>query len=194
VYQAANCRIFYTLANVYNLDQLWHDAATAAWDDDTLCVEDSTGYPSAVNATSSKTAPKPPSNLSSNLDYASIPLPPSTPSTALLISDVGDPVSHKAGEFAVCTIPSKKGNKECKPMKIHCGTEKVLKTVNALLSPCVLANEDGDCAGHNVRCKPMSAKDTKAHKSKVNKKRFDGFCKTSVGTVTLCAKATPLER
>lgn len=43
-YEAADCRIYYTLKNVYNMTRLWRDAAAAAWTDPSLCVEDSTGY------------------------------------------------------------------------------------------------------------------------------------------------------
>jgi hypothetical protein len=65
-YEAADCRIFYTLANVYNMTRLWHDAVTAAFDDRSLCVEGSTGY-----ANSSKPAPKPMISVSPplNIDF-----------------------------------------------------------------------------------------------------------------------------
>lgn len=48
IYDASDCRIFYTLKNVYNMTQLWRDAATATWADDSLCVLDSTGYSDKV--------------------------------------------------------------------------------------------------------------------------------------------------
>jgi hypothetical protein len=43
-YQAADCRIYWTLDNVLNFTRLWADAATAMWDDQSLCVAKSTGY------------------------------------------------------------------------------------------------------------------------------------------------------
>ncbi|KAL6711648.1 hypothetical protein ACN47E_004582 [Coniothyrium glycines] len=53
-YEAADCRIFYTLDNVYNMSRLWRDAVAASFDDRTLCVEGSTGYTNG-----SKPAPLP---------------------------------------------------------------------------------------------------------------------------------------
>lgn len=53
-YEAADCRIFYTLKNVYNMPNLWRDTVTAAFDDPSLCVEGSTGFTNA-----SKPAPEP---------------------------------------------------------------------------------------------------------------------------------------
>ncbi|KAI9657704.1 MAG: hypothetical protein M1821_002880 [Bathelium mastoideum] len=59
-YEAADCRIYYNLANVYNMPQLWRDAAKATWEDRSLCVEGSTGYSTPSNGTTtSKTPPAP---------------------------------------------------------------------------------------------------------------------------------------
>ena len=58
-FEAADCRVLYTLRNVYNMTQLWHDVASAIWDDTSLCVEDSTGYPSIRNNASIKSTPTP---------------------------------------------------------------------------------------------------------------------------------------
>lgn len=54
-YEAADCRIFYSLENVYNMSRLWRDAVAASFDDSSLCVEGSTGY----SGNSSKPAPTP---------------------------------------------------------------------------------------------------------------------------------------
>jgi len=56
-YQAADCRMYYTLKNVFNMTRLWHDVATAAWDDPSLCVEGSTGFPTGRNTTSTQAPP-----------------------------------------------------------------------------------------------------------------------------------------
>jgi len=53
-YEPADCRIFYTLANVFNYTRLWSDAVTAIFDDTSNCVSGSTGF-----SNSNKTAPKP---------------------------------------------------------------------------------------------------------------------------------------
>lgn len=67
-YEAADCRIYYTLRNIWNMTQLWRDAAAAAWDDPTLCVEGSTGF--STTAGQPRTNGSPP-----NLP----PVPPAAP-------------------------------------------------------------------------------------------------------------------
>ena len=57
-YESADCRLFYTLQNVYNMSQLWRDVAHAAWQDSSLCVTNSTGFPTGRNSTSSKEPPR----------------------------------------------------------------------------------------------------------------------------------------
>ncbi|KAK4462867.1 hypothetical protein QBC42DRAFT_200254 [Cladorrhinum samala] len=43
-YEAAHCRIFYTVRSIYNMTRLWSDVAKVAWTDQGLCVQGSTGY------------------------------------------------------------------------------------------------------------------------------------------------------
>jgi hypothetical protein len=47
VYEAADCRIFYTFENLMNYEVLWQNAADALWGNGTLCVKGSTGQPSS---------------------------------------------------------------------------------------------------------------------------------------------------
>lgn len=54
VYEAADCRIFYTFNTVYNYTNLWQYAANAIWSNPGLCVQGSTGYATA-NGTASNT-------------------------------------------------------------------------------------------------------------------------------------------
>ncbi|RMZ66681.1 peptidase S41 family [Pyrenophora seminiperda CCB06] len=56
-YEAADCRIYYTLKNLYNMTQLWHDVSAAAFVDSSLCVQGSTGF-SATNNTKPSPPPK----------------------------------------------------------------------------------------------------------------------------------------
>ncbi|ORY06404.1 hypothetical protein BCR34DRAFT_571405 [Clohesyomyces aquaticus] len=56
-YEAAECRIYYTLANAYNMSRLWRDAAAATWTDTSLCVHNSVGYAVRVNDTETKAPP-----------------------------------------------------------------------------------------------------------------------------------------
>jgi hypothetical protein len=57
-YESADCRLFYTLQNVYNTSQLWRDVAHAAWLDPSVCVMNSTGFPTGRNSTSKKEPPR----------------------------------------------------------------------------------------------------------------------------------------
>ncbi|KAL0934506.1 peptidase s41 family protein [Colletotrichum truncatum] len=58
-YAAADCRLYFTIDNVYNMTTLWHDVSRAAFQDPSLCVEGSTGYTSRNGTASPKTPPKP---------------------------------------------------------------------------------------------------------------------------------------
>jgi hypothetical protein len=49
IYDAANCRIFYTPKTVYNQTALWQYAADAIWKDSSLCVQGSTGFATPNN-------------------------------------------------------------------------------------------------------------------------------------------------
>jgi hypothetical protein len=54
VYEAADCRIFYTFNTIYNYTNLWQYAANAIWSNPGLCVQGSTGY-ATTNGTASNT-------------------------------------------------------------------------------------------------------------------------------------------
>ena len=68
-YEPADCRIFYTLANVFNYTRLWSDAVTAIFDDTSNCVSGSTGF-SNSNKTVPKPAPAAPAPLSLDLVHS----------------------------------------------------------------------------------------------------------------------------
>lgn len=60
-YEAADCRLYWTLNNALNMTRLWYDAAGAIWGLglNSSCVPGSTGYAShGVNATATAAAPK----------------------------------------------------------------------------------------------------------------------------------------
>lgn len=58
-YEAADCRLYYTLRNIYNMTQQWHDVAAAAWTDPSMCVEGSTGYSTTGQSASARKPPVP---------------------------------------------------------------------------------------------------------------------------------------
>lgn len=50
-YLPADCRIYYTLSNAYNMSRLWRDVAAAAFDDPaTYCIEGSTDFRNTTKA------------------------------------------------------------------------------------------------------------------------------------------------
>ncbi|KUJ16945.1 uncharacterized protein LY89DRAFT_684938 [Mollisia scopiformis] len=51
-FEAADCRIFYTINTVFNYTLLWKYAADAIWTNPSLCVANSTGFATAANAPS----------------------------------------------------------------------------------------------------------------------------------------------
>lgn len=56
IYQAADCRIFYTEKMLADYTYLWQYAADALWTNPGLCVKDSTGHPSAAPNVTTTTA------------------------------------------------------------------------------------------------------------------------------------------
>ena len=56
-YEAAQCRIYYTLASVFNFTELWQHAARATWTDPALCVKYSADHPSATSKKTDTTGP-----------------------------------------------------------------------------------------------------------------------------------------
>jgi hypothetical protein len=58
MYEAADCRLYFTLDNVLNMTRLWRDVANAAWTDSSVCVAGSTGYSTTGNKMASSLPPQ----------------------------------------------------------------------------------------------------------------------------------------
>ena len=58
-YEAAECRIYYTKASVFDMSALWRDAAHATWTDPSLCVKYSTDHPSSTGKVTDTVGPSP---------------------------------------------------------------------------------------------------------------------------------------
>jgi hypothetical protein len=74
LYSAADCRIFYTKDNFWNMTNLWKYAAAAAFTNPEYCVANSTGYGygSSSNSTSSRSTSAPSTvspNINPNISY-----------------------------------------------------------------------------------------------------------------------------
>jgi hypothetical protein len=135
-YEAADCRLYYTLDNVFNMTRLWRDAAAATWDNPSLCVSGSTGFPSARNTSSSL----PPPARSAQPPKFDIELAKSVPSSN---DTFGSPDALQAGPTkASGAITGCKSNKDCLggakclPTSLKCGSGNPV-SVNACLPECV---------------------------------------------------------
>lgn len=69
VYEAANCRIFYTKDTVYNFGKLWRYAANAIWTNPELCVQGSTGIASHGNSSNISGPPAGSPSVNPNIIY-----------------------------------------------------------------------------------------------------------------------------
>lgn len=171
-YDAAECRLYYSLQNVYNLTRLWTDVARAAWDDPSLCVEDSTGY--AVRNTT--TQPKAPpmrtvqapdlnldhitfSDLASNISH--------TPS--LFDAFTKDTVSTTNLKQCFDTVTSKDcagTTLKCRSFQVDCNSDgKAFRNMNACLPD--TTNVAGAC-GDNMFFMPTIDVDSKKNMAKRN--------------------------
>ncbi|KAF2130075.1 hypothetical protein P153DRAFT_315688 [Dothidotthia symphoricarpi CBS 119687] len=122
-YDAADCRVFYTLANVYNMSRLWRDTVTAAFDDPSLCVEDSTGY-SNSSSNFTKSAPEP-----ALVESYNVHLDLNEPDSVLIANDLdlsGGPQDSESRAFSYtidnCSPNGGCGrfvNKQCEAVWLH---------------------------------------------------------------------------
>lgn len=110
-YEAADCRLFYTLANAFNMSRLWRDAITAAFDDPSLCVEGSTGFSNSTSAPSAQ----------ANVQAASLNFDFGSPDTALIDDSLdlsGGPQDSTTPAFSNAITPCNKS--ECQNRNQRC--------------------------------------------------------------------------
>ena len=143
-YEAADRRIYYTLSNVYNMTQLWRDVAAAAWKDSSLCIEGSTGYPTARNTTSDK---NPPGRTSQTpgLDFDLAIKVNFNINETLGLMDGISPTLLGTGDIVPCSSGCL-GGTSCQSITIHCQNGKPL-TISACLPRC--RSWDKSCPGTN---------------------------------------------
>lgn len=192
-YVAADCRIYFTLDNVYNMTILWHDVARAAFEDPSLCVEGSTGYNSRDG--SSKAPPK----------LTAVPVP--APAPAALFTGDEDPLTQdglpaaqvKIGrqvETVLCeptsSNPCPRGG-VCQPITVTCSSG-----LSSQKFACVAQCQKGENKCHNVNdyCRAnknagetksdtFGASSTKTGNNFKGGKVVSGFCQPKVGTAAL---------
>ncbi|KAL5405541.1 hypothetical protein PMIN06_002127 [Paraphaeosphaeria minitans] len=171
-YDAAECRVYYTLKNIYNLEQLWKDVAAAAWDDPSLCVEGSTGYSERHNATEAKTPPKRTAQAPNmSLDHITFSDLASNISGSPSLYDVIQKDSVSTTDLKQCfdtnaSTDCKGTTLQCRSFPVDCnGDGSVFKEMSACLQD--TTNFAGAC-GDNMFFQPTTDADSKKNLPKKN--------------------------
>ncbi|KAF1837498.1 hypothetical protein BDW02DRAFT_565981 [Decorospora gaudefroyi] len=196
-FEAADCRIYYTMANLYNMTRLWHDVSAAAFDDMSLCVQGSTGF-----STTNNTSPSPPP--APQAQHPILTLGPSNPnpSPALEQSEWDDnpndglrgPKSRgtSSTQFHLCTPDGRCPDltTTCRPIRIYCSSQGD-KEVKACLPRCVSWANSPSCPGGT--CLPQVSKDAKIRNSKAvyTENLSAGLCYPHYGTRSLGCRLDP---
>jgi hypothetical protein len=189
-YEAADCRIYYTHANVYNITQLWRDVATAAFVDTSKCVEGSRSF-STTNNTNPSPPPIPqaqePILSLSAVDQVRFDEDPNDD----LSADDGRP--RGANDFTLCPSSGvcQDGRSVCRTIDIKCYGEDP-RPVKVCLPP--YNNSMGSSACSNT-CKILQKAETKAkgYTSGFSEPLLSGLCTPRTGTRKLgCARNTPV--
>ncbi|KAF2186875.1 hypothetical protein K469DRAFT_705404 [Zopfia rhizophila CBS 207.26] len=191
-YEAADCRIYYTLANLYNMTRLWRDVSAAAFDDPSLCVEGSTGY-----STTNNTNPKPPPKLE---DQKSLVL--TTPVTEQIEFD-DDPdgglqnavgANRGGKDIVACTNGAcTDGISVCRTVPVKCSNGKTINA-QACLPPCSNSGPGSGCKG---TCNVLQKQESKVSSSRGGARQpfsgqlYSGLCFPNVGTRNLGCPANP---
>jgi hypothetical protein len=188
-YEAADCRMYYTIANIYNMTRLWQDVAAAAWTDPSLCVAGSTGYPSARNS-SSPLAPPPRTAVPGNFDFdvANFATPANN-SNGQAGMQAGP--SKPSGAITGCPLSSNQctGTSACLDTGLKCGSG--LKYVKACLPRCTSADRKcpntSECVYDSIAPSKLNAVAGKS--AKINSPVYNGHCRPSSATNSLpCPK------
>ncbi|KAH7123676.1 hypothetical protein B0J11DRAFT_318649 [Dendryphion nanum] len=160
-YEAADCRIWYTLKNVYNFTQLWHDVSTAAFVDPSLCVEGSTGF-SKKNGTTSKPPPKVETQrlvLSQNNTVIEKVQHDYDPKGGLQNDEVE---AQRSRQFAPCDSQDKceKGFSPKVYLSTSCTQICICRPVCSTFKPCPAVTSSGGCNPDTSELKPFGNKQT----------------------------------
>lgn len=186
-YQAADCRIYYTLSNLYNMTRLWYDVAAAAFTDPSLCVQGSTGYSSSTNTTSPLPPPKPITNTTTTLSLSHQQTFDENPDPGLHAA-YGRPIG--GNEITLCPSSGvcQDGKSQCKDIDISCAGEGT-KRVSACLPPCTNRKGSTSCPG---TCNILQTQESKvglSRQASYGETLYSGLCYPKVGTRKLgCAR------
>ncbi|KAF2795817.1 hypothetical protein K505DRAFT_301442 [Melanomma pulvis-pyrius CBS 109.77] len=191
-YEAADCRIYYTLANVYNFTRLWHDVAAAAFTDPSLCVDGSTGF-STTNNTTPNAPPKPESQRPTlNQDNPTIEQVEFEENpTGGLHDAFGKPIG--GNEIVLCPTSGVclDGKSQCRSVAITCPGIKGEKVVKACLPPCTNRKGSTSCPGTCIILQTQESKVGLASTANYGGNLFSGLCYPKQGNKKLGCPANP---
>jgi hypothetical protein len=177
-YEAADCRIYYTLANVFNMSRLWRDAAAATWDDTSLCVEGSTGFPSARNTSSTQAPPaRPAQTVNLSLNDIAQPIGLAGNDTTGYADDLQAGPVRPTGEIKSCRSNSECGGGTCAETFIRCNG--AFKPVLACLPRC--SSNDPSCpksseCDYNSKA-PSKLNQVSGKSASINQPLYLGWCR-----------------
>ncbi|KAF2677117.1 hypothetical protein K458DRAFT_320524, partial [Lentithecium fluviatile CBS 122367] len=176
-YDAAQCRIYYTLNNVYNMTRLWRDTAVATWTDPSLCVQDSVGYAKGPNMTTTKSPPER-TTQSPTLDLGEID------DVDFYINSTGGLVAGRSladsnnQKLEECGANKSCGQSyKCKPLTVSCpkGGKSQSQTVPLCVKRCLNTN-DCNCQFLNSVDSKRNAPDPKSKMPDERLSLYEGFC------------------
>ncbi|GKT41583.1 peptidase S41 family protein ustP [Colletotrichum spaethianum] len=161
-YAAADCRLYYTLDNVYNMTTLWRDVARAAFEDESLCVEGSTGYTSR-NGTTPKPPPKPTAIPAPAPELATTYTVDTDPNTQNGLSAAQTPLGRQFVQ-ALCNPKVENpcpGGGVCQEFRLRCSNGELGSAVHACMPQCQVG--ELKCVSSSQVCKKnRNAAETKA--------------------------------
>jgi hypothetical protein len=186
-YEAADCRIYYTLANVLNMTQLWRDTVAAIFDDNSRCVEGSTGF-----STTNNTSPKPPPKLEADPPVFDAPLLyqagfNENPDGGI---QAAKGPSARTNDIVLCSAGACQAPARCVQVTVTCSSGKTIKPF-ACLPPCQNRLGSNGCKG---TCKNLNIAESK--NNAVNGQSFgqdlrSGQCFPNIGTTSLGCPSNP---
>ena len=194
LYEAANCRIFYTPYTFNNLTKLWEYAADAIWNKPELCVQGSTGYASTTKAQSTKSPPNETESINANathdivntfqLNKATSDLPPDFAGqehdgVKLATASIGQSCGTSAGGSGC-------GSQGLKCMRVNvCG-----RTANRCVLPC--DSHHDPCGGNRCFITSTGFETGQGFKKKVGRGHCPLPCQSRSGSDSASPTSPPL--
>ncbi|KAH8893440.1 hypothetical protein GQ53DRAFT_685109 [Thozetella sp. PMI_491] len=190
-YIPANCRLYYTLANAWNMSALWRDVDTAVWKDPSKCVEGS----SDLKAGSTITTPPAPTGepVRPTLDYIEASDHNEHDGPGALADKPSG--ASKAWEAQICAKASdcKDKNFPCQTVEFKCAGKSGLYKNKLCVGRC-LKHGSAACTNPNhYGCGHLVGKEGHTaliadsfRKSKVVDGLYSGVCVPYIGTTDMC--------